>query len=187
MPASLRTGPMVIAFPPLQLDGDRRFSVSGVLPGSYQIAGNAQGLRTPFRGWWLKSVTSRGTELLDMPLDLHEDRDDIVVTFADRASEVSGRVRDAAGNAWSDGFVVIFSTDRNRWFFNSRRVAGARPNRDGRYQVRNLPAGEYFAVAHDDIEAMEWFDPQMLEQLAPVAARFRIGETEKKTHDIVVR
>jgi len=73
------------------------------------------------------------------------------------------------------------------WFFNSRRVAGARPNSEGRYVIRNLPPGEYFAIAYDDIFANEWFDPTLLEQLAPHAARLTIGEYEKKTHDMVAR
>lgn len=187
LPGSLATGVMMISLPPLQLEGDRRFTVSGVIPGTYRIGSNAQALRTSLAGWWLKSVTSGGAELLDALLELHEDREDLVVTFADRASELTGIVRDGSGNPWADGFVVVFSTDRARWFFNSRRVAGARPNSEGRYQVRNLPPGEYFIVAYDDVDVMEWFDPALLAQLAPRAARIRIGEYEKKTYDMMVR
>jgi len=187
LPVSLTTGLMMIPLPPLKLEGDRRFTVSGVIPGTYRIGSNVQALRTSLGGWWLKSVTSGGAELLDALLELREDREDVVVTFADRASELTGSVRDGSGNPWADGFVVVFSTDRSRWFFNSRRVAGARPNADGRYQVRNLPPGEYFIVADDDIDVNEWFDPTLLEALAPRASRIRIDENEVKTYDIMVR
>jgi len=71
--------------------------------------------------------------------------------------------------------------------FNSRRVAGARPNTDGRYVIRNLPPGEYFAIACDDIFPNEWFDHTLLEQLAPNATRLTIGEYENTTHDMTVR
>lgn len=187
VPAYLPLGPTTAPFPPLELEGDGRFSVTGIVPGTYRIGTTARGIRTPLAGWWLKSITVRGTELLDSPFELREDRDDAVVTFSDRASELSGRVSDARGAAWVDGYVVVFSADRDRWFFNSRRVAGAHPNSEGRYVVRNLPPGDYFVIAYDDVLLNEWFDPAVLAQLASRAARIHIGEYEKKTYDMVVR
>jgi hypothetical protein len=53
--------------------------------------------------------------------------------------------------------------------------------------VRNLPPGEYLVAAYDDVLVNEWFNPTLLEQLAPRAARVTIGDDERKTHDIVVR
>ena len=50
----------------------------------------------------------------------------------------------------------------------------------GRYLIRNLPAGEYFMIAYDDILVNEWFDTTLLEQLAPRAARIRIGGTTRR-------
>jgi hypothetical protein len=187
VPAYMPLGPTMQPMPALELRGDGRFSVAGIVPGSYRVASNAPGLRTPFAGWWLKSITVGGRELLDASIDVREDHDDAVVTFSDRASELSGRVGDARGNAWADGYVVVFSVDRDKWFFNSRRIAGAHPNSEGRYVIRNLPPGEYFVAAYDDILVNEWFDPTLLAQLAPRAARIRLDEYELKTYDIMVR
>jgi hypothetical protein len=157
------------------------------VPGAYRLGTNARGIRTALAGWWLKSIVVGGRELLDAPIELREDRDDAVVTFSDRASELSGRVSDPSGTAWVDGYVLVFSADRDKWFFNSRRVAGAHPNSDGRYVIRNLPAGQYFVIAYDDILANEWFDATLLGQLATRAVRIRIGEYERKTYDMIVR
>jgi hypothetical protein len=187
MPAAMPSGQISVPLPPMLLNGNERFTIAGIVPGAYRLASNAPGVRTSIGGWWLKSVVVDGRDLLDSPIELHEDHDDAVVTFSDHASELSGRVTDGHGEPWVDGFVVVFSPDPKMWFFNSRRVAGARPNNEGRYVIRNLPPGEYLAVAYDDIAVNEWFDPALLEQLAPGAVRLTIGDSETKRHDMVVR
>jgi hypothetical protein len=146
-----------------------------------------QGIRAPIGSWWLKSLVMHGRDVLDAPLDLRQSVDDAVATFADSASELSGTIADAKGNVPADHVIVIFSTDRSTWFVNSRRVAGVRPDAQGRYAIRNLPSGEYRIVATADLEQMEWFDPTVLERLLPGAAAITISGVEKKTHDLVVR
>ena len=187
LPAYMPLGQTNAPLPPLELEGDGRFSVTGIVPGVYRIGTNARGIRTAVAGWWLKSITVGGREILDSAIELREDRDDAVVTFSDRASELSGRVTDARGNAWVDGYVVVFSTDPAKWFFNSRRVAGAHPNSEGRYLIRNLPPGDYLVIAYDDALPNEWFDTALLAQLAPRAARIHVGEYERKTYDMTFR
>jgi hypothetical protein len=187
VPAFMPLGLTTVPLPSVQLHEQNRFTVAGILPGVYRMASNAAGIRTPLAGWWLKSIMANGRDVLDSAIELRADSDDVIVTFSDRASELGGRVSDGSGEAWIDGFVVVFSVDHAMWFFNSRRIAGARPNSEGRYTVRNLPPGDYLVAASDDILTGEWFDPVLLEQLAPRAARIRIGENEKKTYDIIVR
>jgi hypothetical protein len=80
----------------------------------------------------------------------------------------------------------VFSADRAAWFPNSRRIVALRPYSDGRYRIRNLPPGDYFVVAHDDLEPGGWFDPFTLEELVPLASRITIAEYENKVHDITL-
>ena len=42
----------------------------------------------------------------------------------------------------------------------------ARPNRAGAYQMRNLPAGQYFIAAVDEALLGNWLNPQFLEQVS---------------------
>jgi hypothetical protein len=81
----------------------------------------------------------------------------------------------------------VFSVDTGSWFVNSRRIAGVRPDKDGSYSIRNLPAGEYFVAGTSDLEQGEWFDPSALEALVASAARIAIGEHETRTHDVTVK
>jgi hypothetical protein len=107
--------------------------------------------------------------------------------LSDEASEVSGTVRDASGAAAPDAVVVIFTTDRGGWFFNSRRVVGLRANRDGRYTIRNLPPGDYRIVASTDLDQGEWFDPSTLDRLLADAGSITVTGVEQQSRDLVIR
>jgi protocatechuate 3,4-dioxygenase beta subunit len=169
--------------PSLRLDADGRFAVTGIVPGTYRLRTIAQGQIAPLGGWWLKSVTVSGREILDTPLDLPDGGDDAVVTFSDRATELRGRLSGSGGPAASGHFVVVFSASPSSWFFNSRRVAAIEPDAEGRYTFRNLPPGDYFVAVTDYLEPGEWYDPVVLEQLVNGASRITLAEAEKKTYD----
>lgn len=167
----------------LRLEAGRRFVLGDIVPGAYALS-DTRGVRSAIGPWWLKSITIDGRDLLDAPLHLKQSADGAVVTFTDRTTEVSGTVKDAEGQPSPDGFVVVFSADRASWFPGSRRVAGDRPSSEGRYRFRNLPPGDYFIIAHDDVEDGEWADPTLLARLAPQAVRITVAEFEQKMLDL---
>jgi hypothetical protein len=171
------------------LDGGK-FSSTGLTPGMYRpnaIGGSLRGLQTPIGPWWLKSIAVDGRELLDAPLDLQQGSENGLITFSDRASEIAGSVKDAAGEPGARGYVVIFSADRAHWFANSRRVVAVTPDAQGHYSIRNLPPGEYRAAVALDLEPGEWFDPDVLQSLVSSAAPLTIAGVETKTLDLVLR
>lgn len=129
-------------------------------------------------------MTIAGKEVLDSELRIEESADEAVITFSDRASELSGVVRHASGQPSTEHHMVVFSPDQGTWFLHSRRVAAVRPSTDGRYSIRNLPPGEYLVVLAADLEPNEWFDREMLRTLAATAMRITMGEHETKTLDL---
>ena len=179
-PAVSLGGDPVVLFGP-----DGRFTIHSVPPGILWPAVTT-GIRVPMGPWWLKSITVDGREALDTPLVFRTSADNVVVTFAETASELNGRVADATGAAAANCMVVVFPVNSASWFFNSRRIAAVRPDILGRYTIKNLPAGDYLVVARDDLDALQWFNPETLQQLVPAAARIRIGEDQQVTHDIMV-
>jgi hypothetical protein len=177
---------MRMGIPPLEIDANGTFVVEGIVPDRYQFAATS-GLRAPVNGWWLKSIGIRGREALDAPLELRQPVDDAIVTFSDRASALSGSVRDARGDPVADAWVVVFSTHPGAWFHDSRRVAAVKANGDGRYAIRNLPAGEYYLALTWDLQQGEWFDSVLLRDLAAAATRITIAADEQKSVDPMLR
>lgn len=175
--------------PEIRIESGGRFSVVNLAPGIHRSFSGAglQGIRTPIGAWWLKSIAVNGRDLLDGPFDLRESATDAVATFTDAASEIAGRVTDAAGLPAREPYVVVFSADRTFWFAGSRRIAGVHPDADGRYSIRNLPPGDYRIAVAIDIDPGEWFDPSALERLLPAATPVTIAGLERKTLDLTIR
>ena len=167
---------------------DGTFRIADILPGRFRISNETIPNRPPQSGWALKSVTVTGREVLDAPFELRTtDRlSDVVVTFTDHPSELSGALQNLAGTPTSDYFIVVFPTDPAQWFPHSRRIASTRPNTAGAYRIRNIPPGDYFIAALTDVATGEWFNPTFLQALQASAIRLTIGDGEKKTQDLRV-
>jgi uncharacterized protein (DUF2141 family) len=170
--------------PVLEVDPTGRFVISRIPPGPLSALG-AGGIRTPLGPWWLRSIVLDGRDALDAPLEVRQSTTEAVITLSDRASTVTGTVTDAQAQPASTYYVVVFGTDIASWFPNSRRIAGVRPDPQGRYTIRNLPAGEYFVAATDDIDDGQWFEESTLRQLAARATRISLADYERKTFNVV--
>jgi protocatechuate 3,4-dioxygenase beta subunit len=185
--------------PAATVDDSGRFTIKGVPPGRYSLRGNAPaGTGGPGVGaggatqaggagnWILASSVAGGRDSLDFALVIgpNVNVSDAVVTFADRSTELTGMLQDAAGTATSDYSIIIFPFDKEYWQPQSRRIQSVRPGTDGRFTIRNLPPGDYMIVAVVDVEPGEWFDPAFLAELAPASMRLTLKDGEKKTQDI---
>jgi hypothetical protein len=85
----------------------------------------------------------------------------------------------------TDATVMIFAQDRARWGGVSRYQTVARPDQNGRYSVRTLPPGEYYAVAVQYADpARRGGDPTYYEQFVPDAVGFTLREAESRALDL---
>jgi hypothetical protein len=137
--------------------------------------------------WTLKAVLVNGTDVTDNGIEFkgNEAVTGLEVVLTSKVTEVTGTVKGAGGQAAKDYTLVVFSDDPERWTVpNTRHVAGARPDLTGRFQVKNLPAGSYYAIAVDYLPQGEWGDPEVLERLKAKATKFTLDEGETKTLEL---
>ena len=112
-------------------------------------------------GWVLKAIRHNGTDITDEEVDINPAQpiSGLEVVLTNRTTEVSGTVK-AGNDPATDYTVVIFSDDPSKWAAPmSRHVASARPSQTGRFEIKNLPAGSYYAVALEYIPQDDWNDP----------------------------
>jgi hypothetical protein len=80
--------------------------------------------------------------------------------------------------------VVVFSADRVFWTSQSRRTQSTRPADDGRFILKNLPAGDYFVAALADADDLQWSDPRVLAELATAGVRVTIVDGQRTVQDL---
>lgn len=140
-------------------------------------------LANPPSGWGLRAVRVAGVDVTDEGIELRPNQEvsGIEIELTNRLSEISGQVLDARNRPITEYSVVVFSRDPQRWGWMSRHVAMARPDQDGRFFVRGLPAGEYQAIALDYVDGGEALDPEFLDRVRPGAVPFSLSDGQTRT------
>ena len=188
-PASLtRRGPVMgSAFnpaAPIALNADGTFEIDGIPPGAFlfQLTGPGVGPA----GWWMRSMIAGDRDLLDRVIEIRPGGPsmNVVMSMSDRHTELSGTLRTSTGQPEADVFVIAFTTERTMWGPGARRVRAVRPGADGHFSMPDLPPGDYLLGVVTDIDAEDWQNPAVLDQLAPTSVKVTIGEGEKKVQDL---
>ena len=167
---------------------DGMFSFGGVIPNVYRLLHLWATTDVP-GSWSLRSATVNGRDILDAGIVIRADggEQEIVISFTDRPTELSGVFQDASGRPTTDYLVIIFPADRAAWVPGARRLRTARPAIDGSFLIHGLPPGDYLLAALADLEPGLWNDPEFLASVAPAAIPVSLAEGEKKRQDIRVR
>jgi uncharacterized protein (DUF2141 family) len=188
------SGGVVIGVPDAIVDATGAFKITNVAPGRYRLSASIPGATTTggggaASGWALRSAVVDGRDVLDSPFEIRagQSLQNMVVTFIDTPTEISGKLMDAAGKPMPGFAIVVFSTDRSTWSAGSRRISPPiQVATDGRYKATGLPPGEYFLAAITDYEQGDLGDVTFLDQIAAVAIKVTLGEGEKKVQDLKI-
>jgi hypothetical protein len=165
-----------------RVDAEGRFSFRGAVPNTYRFttAWSAPGAADR---WTVKSATANGRDAFEAPLRVEPNVPvEWSVTFTDTPTSLAGVLQDSTGRPATDYYVMLFSADQANWTPGSRRVRTTRPATDGAFSIRGVPPGDYLVAALTDLEAGEWNDPALLDELVPSAVRLtlRDGETTRQ-------
>lgn len=163
------------------VDREHTFELSGILGPRRIVVRGVPG------GWTVDRIEIDGRDITDVPLNFRQDavaHVDVVLT--NRTSVLQGRVNDRNARALARQPLVVFTTDRSRWFAGSRYLLPAITGVDGAYRVEGLPAGTYYVaprvgeMAGDDA----WSDPVYLESLIPLALTVSLSDGQTSTANL---
>jgi protocatechuate 3,4-dioxygenase beta subunit len=129
-------------------------------------------------GWMVKSITHDGKDISDATIELGsgQEMSDVQVVITSRVTSVEGQLKDDKNLPVRDATVLVFHADAEKWFESSRRVRATRPDQDGQWRLKGMPAGEYLAIALDYVEDGAWNDPEYLESLKRDASSVTLAE-----------
>ncbi len=124
-------------------------------------------------GWTVKSITSGGRSIADVPIDLKtgDDLHDVAIVLTDQYTELSGTVLDDREQPVAAVSVIVFAEDRRQL---SRRAQWVRPDTTGHFVIRGLPPGDYLAVAAAEVDDIRWQTAEYLEPLRSQATLVRL-------------
>jgi hypothetical protein len=136
----------------------------------------------------MRSAISEGRNISDNPIDLGAaDLANVVITFTDHPTKLTGVARGTDGRPDRDALVVVFPAEQSEWSgfgLNSRRLRSARPNKGGAFTFTGLPPGDYYVAAIKEEALVQWQDPQILEDLSRSAPSVRLADGETRTQDV---
>lgn len=182
---SSTTGRAASGSVPSQVTGDGQFTTLGYPPGRYIVSSGSPG-----GGWALKTISIGGRVLEDEVIEIDgSDVSALTITYTDRATEITGTVRAAAGDDDLDPTVMIFPANYQAWIERGmvgRRQRNTSVGGNGTFRFANMPAGDYLIVAVSSDLASEARDAAMIQRLAAVASRMTLGDGEKKALDLAV-
>jgi hypothetical protein len=168
------------------------FSVTGLLGTCVAQVNSSLGVLKA------RAVIVSDVDLMDQPITFQSGQQlrNVEVIVTDKQTDLTFHVSDAQGQSTSEYVALIFSTDKGRWFDNSRYVRtfvpdpllrqvldaaqaatpGATPPTAARQSVNGLPPGEYYVVALNDLESEAVHDPALLDSLTRAASRITLTD-----------
>jgi hypothetical protein len=164
--------------PPVTASAAGDFRTQGYVPGRYYPS-------VPnVPGWYLKSVTARGRDIMRSPLVIDDERiDDVLVTYTQQESSIQGRVTTSGGTIDPDATILIFPLEYEAMAagVNLPLVRLSRPTpQTGVFSLPNILPGGYFIAAVPDADLPNWRDLVALRALSQIATRVTVAAGERK-------
>jgi hypothetical protein len=161
-----------------RIEPDGSFTLTGVPAGRFSLR---------VSGPWVKSAIVKGRDVLDEPFEFDgaSDVNGVTIVVTDQVPELSGTVTAALGAMALDYTVVAVPAEERFRTPATRRAMATRPDADGRYVFRGLPAGTYIIGLVTDLEPGAFQDPEFMRIFASSPGEFvTLGDGAKVTRDL---
>jgi len=163
---------------------DRTFELK-TMPGQVRLVISGAGFGS-MGNWTMRTIRWNGTDVTDAGIAIkpNEPVSGLEIELSNKTTTVLGVVTSAGSNVAKDYTALAFARDKEKWTPGARSFGIGRPDQDGRFKISNLPPGDYFLIAVDQIEPGRWFDPEFLERARDRATAFSLREGETRTIDL---
>jgi protocatechuate 3,4-dioxygenase beta subunit len=156
------------------------FTVPGISPGNYRV--DVFGAPD---GYYVKSVQVGGQNYLESGLAISSNLSGVEITLSKGATTVEGTVIDSDGKPVAQGIVALIPpvAKRDQW----RLFKTALADQGGRFNLRNLPPGEYTLLAFaagEDASAVQ--NPEYLKRVESKGAVVKLGENARESVQVKV-
>jgi hypothetical protein len=132
-------------------------------------------------GWSVKSVSLDRVDVAGQLVELGgANTHQLEIVLSDRPSTVTGVVVDRNGQPLGGYAVVLFADDQTRWTASSPFLREERSTQTGQFRMKDVPAGDYLAVAVPDLPFRAFTKADVLAQLQAIATRLKVNEGEQK-------
>jgi hypothetical protein len=135
-------------------------------------------------GWTVKSIHLDRVDVDGQTVDLSSGTRQLHIVVTNHGSSVSGMVVDRNGRTLPGYTVVLFPEDETRWHPSSRFLLSGTSSQTGQFRLKDVPTGDYYAVAVQGLPFRAWTDPDVLIRLQPIATKLKVGDGEQKTISI---
>lgn len=170
------------------------FKTAGFPPGRYNLrvtpSVSQANPASPVSNWMVKSITVGGRDVTNEGVELKgTDLTDVVVTFTDQISSISGTIKAPPTGGFEGVSVVYVPAEYQKWLLSggmSRRNPIVTPDPKGGFTIGRVPPGDYLIIAVDNgvLEATQTVD--FYDKLARMASRITVNLGEKKTVSLEV-
>jgi hypothetical protein len=169
---------------PAKVNEDYSFEMTGLSDRRLIRAGVNSGAAST---WSMKAVLFDGEDVTDKGIEFAPGRayEGLQIVMTQKVTDLSGLITDERNRPIVDATVIVFPANKELWTFASRYIRTARPDTNGRYDIRTLPPSEdYMVIAVQNLESGQGGDPEFLARAIEEAKKLSLAEGETKAVDI---
>jgi len=142
------------------------------------------GIPDSLQGLYVKSATLGGVDVLNTGLRFNGEPDKVLeILLARNAGSLAGRVEDEQKRPVGGVFVVLTSNIQGARLYRTDMQRTLSTDADGRFEVKNLPPGDYKVFALEGFEKDSWVDPDFFKPYEDRGVSVKVGEGKVFTLD----
>jgi Carboxypeptidase regulatory-like domain len=129
------------------------------------------------QGVYVKSAKLGGVDVLNTGFRFAGEPDRVLeIVLAKNAGSLAGRVEDERKQAVSGVFVILIPNVSTARLYRTDMYKTTSTDADGRFEVKNLPPGDYKIFALEGFEKDAWVDPEFFKPYEDRGLVVKVGE-----------